>query len=80
MKPEDQRSYKGSGHKVDYHVRENGKPIGNWWEDVASPHSKSKLVMGLENEIHQGIEEFEHQRAEDLEEYRKLIIEGISDL
>ncbi len=48
----------------------------NWWEGVGYK-GNGKLIQELDNEISIGIEEYEIQQQEDLEDYNKLIMEGI---
>jgi len=72
MKPLNIRPYKSPG-KEDCHPPEGYK---NWWEDVGNI-GDGKLIQELDNEISIGIEEYEMQQQEDLEDYNKLIMEGI---
>lgn len=48
---------KGSGvWKKDYHVRVNNRKIGNWWEDIAQPISKSRINQMVKRQIEKELE------------------------
>lgn len=48
------RNLKGLSWKRDFRIRQNGKKIGNWWEDWTTPISnksaRRKLKLSLKNE------------------------------
>lgn len=48
------RNLKGLSWKRDFRIRQNGKKIGNWWEDWTTPISnksaRRKLKLSLKDE------------------------------
>ena len=63
--------------KTNYKMFDRGKRLQNFWEDIGWK-GDGKLIQEVQNEIHEGEQEYLLQLEEDKQDYTKLIMEGIN--